>query len=100
MELALGAGGRDVEEAALLVARRGSVGPSYRHEAALEAGEEHHRPLEPLRRVERGERDAVAAVLRVLALHRRGEPGEERGDGRAVVGRRMLVGEADERLEA
>ncbi len=61
MERALGAAQRDVEEPLLLVERLGGLRVRDRHEAALEAGDEHGVELETLRAVEREELDGVVA---------------------------------------
>ena len=64
LQLALGAGDRDVEQAPLLGDGGRGLGVADGDEPVLEAGQVHDRPLEALGRVEGGDVDGVAAAGR------------------------------------
>ena len=88
---ALGPAQRDVEEALLLVERLGGLGVRDRHQAALEAGDEHGVELEPLRPVEGEQLDGV--VTRGARRRRRGaRSAGTRGSRRRCRGRRRPRG--------
>ena len=105
----LGPAQRDVEETLFLVERLGRLGVGDRHEAALEAGDEHGVELEPLRPVEREQLDGVVTrEAGVVAAERGLEEREEtvdrprlpRGRGaRAALGVEVFVAEAHDRVD-
>ena len=87
VQLVVGAAQRDVQQPAFLGERAGIGRPGDRHEATLEPGDEHDRPLEALGAVERHEIDA-RRPRRAVAPQRGVEPRDETGDvARAAFGR-------------
>ena len=100
---------RDIEETLFLVERLGRFRVGDRHEAALEAGDEHGVELEPLRPVEREQLDGVVArAAGIVAAERRLEEREEtvdraglplgRGAGTAL-GVEVFLAEAHDRVD-
>ena len=95
----LGASERDIEQPALLGARRRRVGVGDRHQAALEPGHEDGVELESLRPVEGQQVDRVAARVGTIALQRRGEVRQEPLEAaRTALGVDVLARQAHERV--